>query len=561
MHSPALTIYQHSAANVKMPIRQYYHPLTGLAVCVFLLPAGPALPPAPPPALSAALNAGCLPCLERTLRTCFRSCNTPNEALDVCGGLFTDDTDTSWPLLLAFGDEREAAAFLATAAKVARRTCEERARPGGDRKACAAVMAWLGAMSSYLRGAADHVALRVAVERGFREGEPSVLVQEQGREETAATGGGGFVCSGGGGSGSGGGGGGSTGDGGRVRGSAGESDTGVGACDNDGGVRSSTRTSGGGSSDGGGGGDRDSDSNGCGDGLGGGGSSRSGGRSTDDSAAPPTSGTCGGCGTAAAAAAVAATSTAATTPTAGNLSPPEQQLMRLLSFALPLWLPLWLDLAAAMVADGRLIRSWRWEVHWAIFMLGLVQHLWVAALGKKDLRAAESWRSIVGRSGDEVEAMLDSCRRMLEREAAAAELLSSEGRGAQTREEDGATAEELYKMMDEVREAGFIVDVDSQKAMIARREVEGGWEGAWPLVGMGLLTAPCDARQVLPCCSNPRCVELAGDSEAGVVLRRCGGACGGAAAYCCAACQRAHWAAGHREECGRRGGEKGGGGW
>ncbi len=105
----------------------------------------------------------------------------------MCGGLFTDDTDTSWHLLLAFGDQREAAAFLATAAKVARRTCEERARPGGDRKACAAVMGWLEGISLDLWRAADHVALRVAVERGLWDGQPSVPMQEQGGK-AAATG-------------------------------------------------------------------------------------------------------------------------------------------------------------------------------------------------------------------------------------------------------------------------------------------------------------------------------------------------------------------------------------
>ncbi len=66
-----------------------------------------------------------------------------------------------------------------------------------------------------------------------------------------------------------------------------------------------------------------------------------------------------------------------------------------------------------------------------------------------------------------------------------------------------------------------------------------------------LLLAPCYAGRVLAVCSNPRCGSFEGGSEAGRPLKRCGGRCGGAVAYCCAGCQRAHWAAGHREECGR----------
>ncbi len=573
-----------------------------------MLSAGYALPIDPPPGLSAALDSGYLPCLERTLRTCFRSGNTPIATLDLGRGVFGCDSDTIWPLLLAFGDEREAAAFLATAAKVARRTCVERARPGGDRKACAAVMAWLGAMVSLLWRAAEHVALQLAFERGFRECQPSAPVQAQGRETAAAGdgdggggdgdggggtgggdggggngggdggggsdggdgGGGNGGSDGGGGNGggdsgggngggdgssdgggnasvenhvntndpSGSGGGGARGGGRCVRRSAGDNDTGARASDRKGGVHSSARTSGAVSSDGGRGDDRN---DGCGDGLGGGGSSGGGG--TDGRVAPPTSGP-SGCGTAAA----AATATAAATAAAGGLSPPEQQLLRLLSFALSLWLPLWMDLAADMVTDGRLTRSWHGDVHVALELLESTQHLCVGALGKKDLRAVESWRSIVTKSGGEVEGMLEGCCRLLEREAATAGLLSSGDGGVHVRKEDGVTAEQLYKKMEEVRETAFVLG-DLQEAVVTRGEVEGGWERLLALAELGLMAPPCDARQVLPCCSNPRCAELAGDSEAGVVLRRCGKACGGAAAYCCAACQRAHWAAGHREEC------------
>ncbi len=471
----------------------------------------------------------------------------------MCGDLFGGNADTSWPLLLAFSDEREAAAFLATAAKVARRACPERARAGKDRKACAAVMGWLEGISLNLWRAADHVALRVAVELGFRNEEPSAPVQERGMETEASVGTGGGGNGGGSGddggagggpiraSGSGGGendgstndhgssgGSGSIGDGRCVYGRAEDSANGAGACGGESDVRSSARTSGVSCSDGGDSA-RGSGNEGCGDRLGGDGSSRSGGGCTD-------SGTWGGGGN------LTACATAATTHTAGSLSPPEKQLMRLLSFALRLWLPLWLDLASTMISDGRLTRSWRGWVHRAFELLDFVQHMCADAFEKKDLHKAESWRSIVGRSGDEVEGMLEGCRRLLEREQAAAGVLPLRERSTRVREE-------LYMKIEEVREAAMVLGADLQEAMVARGQVEGGWKGPWPLVGLELLAPPCDARQVLPCCSNPRCAELAGDSEAGVVLRRCGGACGGAAAYCCAACQRAHWAAGHREEC------------
>ncbi len=478
----------------------------------------------------------------------------------MCRGVFSDDADVSWHLLLAFGDEREAAALLATAAKVARRACEERARPGGDRKACAAVIEWLEGMSSNLWRAADHAALRVAAEQGVWEGEPSASVQKQ-RWETAATGGGdgggeaggessGCTSNSSGSGSSGGGDGDSSSDGRCVHGSAGDSGTGAGTCDREGGVRGGVRTSGGGRSDDGGGGERDKESDGCSDRVGGAGSGCGG--STDGRAAPPTCSS-GGCGTTASAGTFTAASaaTAATTAAAGSLSPPEQQLMRLLSFALPLWLPLWLDLAAAMLTDGRLTRSWRGEVHRAFDLLDLVQHLCVDATEKQDLLSADSWRSIVTKSRDEVEGMLDGCRRVLEREEAAARVASAGYMGTHVREEDGVTAEELYKKMEEVRETATVLEADLQEAMFAREEVEGGREGLWYLAGLGLLSPPCDARQLLPCCSNPRCAELAGDSEAGVVLRRCGGACGGVAAYCCAACQRACQSARGRGGAGR----------
>ncbi len=54
---------------------------------------------------------------------------------------------------------------------------------------------------------------------------------------------------------------------------------------------------------------------------------------------------------------------------------------------------------------------------------------------------------------------------------------------------------------------------------------------------LGLLTPSCDACGVLRCYRAPRCGELAEDTEAGALPKRCGGACGGTMAYRCAAGQ------------------------
>ncbi|GLC41679.1 hypothetical protein PLESTM_001227800 [Pleodorina starrii] len=48
-------------------------------------------------------------------------------------------------------------------------------------------------------------------------------------------------------------------------------------------------------------------------------------------------------------------------------------------------------------------------------------------------------------------------------------------------------------------------------------------------------------------CANPSCVNLEGDSEAKLRLAACGGC--GAVGYCCRDCQVAHWRAGHKAEC------------
>ncbi|KAG2501474.1 hypothetical protein HYH03_001253 [Edaphochlamys debaryana] len=64
-----------------------------------------------------------------------------------------------------------------------------------------------------------------------------------------------------------------------------------------------------------------------------------------------------------------------------------------------------------------------------------------------------------------------------------------------------------------------------------------------------LLVPPAEARRRLglPACSNPACANLAGDSEAGLRLQKCGGC--GQASYCCRECQTAHWRSGYKEAC------------
>ncbi|KAG2440865.1 hypothetical protein HXX76_003719 [Chlamydomonas incerta] len=69
-----------------------------------------------------------------------------------------------------------------------------------------------------------------------------------------------------------------------------------------------------------------------------------------------------------------------------------------------------------------------------------------------------------------------------------------------------------------------------------------GWQA---LVAPGHLWRAADEK--LPRCDFAGCKQLLGDSEREVRLKRCGRC--GAAAYCCAECQRADWAAGHKQAC------------
>ncbi|KAG2494847.1 hypothetical protein HYH03_007087 [Edaphochlamys debaryana] len=100
-----------------------------------------------------------------------------------------------------------------------------------------------------------------------------------------------------------------------------------------------------------------------------------------------------------------------------------------------------------------------------------------------------------------------------------------------------------------------------QLAAWAEGEGEGGFALDAPAVAggpsclgtvlAGWAVPPLEARRRLglpPACSHPACANLAGDSEAGLRLKQCGGC--GQASYCCQECQKAHWRAGHKEACG-----------
>ncbi|KAG2497654.1 hypothetical protein HYH03_004393 [Edaphochlamys debaryana] len=73
------------------------------------------------------------------------------------------------------------------------------------------------------------------------------------------------------------------------------------------------------------------------------------------------------------------------------------------------------------------------------------------------------------------------------------------------------------------------------------------------LLEAGRLAAlQAEVRALLPACANPACVNLAGDSEAGLQLKRCRGCA--QASYCSGECQAAHWKAGHKAVCVAEGG-------
>ncbi len=388
------------------------------------------MPAAPPPALSAALDAGYLPCLERTLRCSSRyfHCMGPHAAME---------------LLLPFGDEKEVAALIVTTAKLMRAFMS---RPPQNLDGRSTILhAFYTLVMDMVRGA----------EAAVRKARP--------------------------------------GEGSGSRGiNAGETEPGVSAT-------SSSSTSSSSSATGGGSGET----------LG----------STD------------------------------------SLPQPVLQHLRLASFGLALWLPLLLQLP--FVADAWRLPpgTWQRQEQELLRLLHYTVHLSRRALHQGDLRAAESWRGLLG-SGSEVRSLISCLRLRLLREAAT----GSGQLGFRCEAPMDDALEQGSAHIDRFQRILSFLDAELQKAKaLALKDLE-SFEQMWPLVG--LLAPPCEARQVLPCCSNPRCAELAGDSEAGVVLRRCGGACGGAAAYCCAACQRAHWAAGHREECTgkRRGGERAGAG-
>lgn len=76
---------------------------------------------ATPAALYGTLHARYIPCLEPSRRVGLRSCTTPGEIVSIWRPLISAHEEphaTGWDMLVACTDEKEAAALLATAAKV-----------------------------------------------------------------------------------------------------------------------------------------------------------------------------------------------------------------------------------------------------------------------------------------------------------------------------------------------------------------------------------------------------------------------------------------------------------
>ncbi|KXZ48509.1 hypothetical protein GPECTOR_27g680 [Gonium pectorale] len=113
-------------------------------------------------------------------------------------------------------------------------------------------------------------------------------------------------------------------------------------------------------------------------------------------------------------------------------------------------------------------------------------------------------------------------------------------------------------------EGDLAVGMEEQAACLQHLGAAGG--GSSPAVGgrvtikfalsdplplaVALLPPPV-ARSLLRVCANPVCANLEGDSEAALRLQACGRC--GAAHYCRRACLQEHWRAGHREACRKAG--------
>ncbi|PNH08136.1 hypothetical protein TSOC_005335 [Tetrabaena socialis] len=91
------------------------------------------------------------------------------------------------------------------------------------------------------------------------------------------------------------------------------------------------------------------------------------------------------------------------------------------------------------------------------------------------------------------------------------------------------------------------------KSWIADGGVPEGTDATFYVPDTALRGAPTltDLRGALRTCSHRGCVSLAGGSEADARLQACWGGCG-ATWYCCRECQAAHWRVGHKQECAAR---------
>ncbi len=189
-----------------------------------------------------------------------------------------------------------------------------------------------------------------------------------------------------------------------------------------------------------------------------------------------------------------------------------------------------------------------------------------------------TWQRRGGGNGNELAGLVDGLARAASGEQRAAEEEEAEmgmgvlGRAAGARDGGGVgggsgVGEEAFReaaraLVAELTRLFFgaealppSLQAQRGKAQLGERQVEqgdanGGAEGGvdgrgevWGWEGV-LVEVEVEAPRV---CGNPECVNFEGDAEGALKFRRCGGC--GAVRYCGADCQRAHWRAGHREEC------------
>ncbi len=188
--------------------------------------------------------------------------------------------------------------------------------------------------------------------------------------------------------------------------------------------------------------------------------------------------------------------------------------------------------------------------------------------------SVDAWRQEAGVGGSDLTGLVERLARAVSGEQRAAEaeeragvgmrLLAEAGDGGGAsggsrvgeeafREAARALAAEWTRLLFGAEALPPSLRAQQGKGQAAERQVEQGHasggvggERQEGVYGEGALEVDVEAPRV---CGNPECVNFEGDAEGELKFRRCGGC--GAVRYCGADCQRAHWRAGHREECKR----------